>query len=78
MIPFGQDETVKVDQAHADLLTGLIVANKPKTVVELGIGGGQGSDAIIKGLAYNGQEYDYTIVDNWMDWNYEKGRNYLY
>jgi predicted O-methyltransferase YrrM len=70
MIPFGQDETVKVDQAHADLLTGLIVSNKPKTVVELGIGGGQGSDAIIKGLEYNSQDYDYTIVDNWMDWNY--------
>jgi predicted O-methyltransferase YrrM len=66
-IPFGQDETVKIDRAHADLLRGLIVAGKPKTILELGIGGGQATDAILDGLAYNQQDYQYTLVDNWLD-----------
>jgi len=39
-IPFGEDETIKIDRCHADLLRGLIVAGKPRTVLELGIGGG--------------------------------------
>lgn len=66
-IPFGQDDTIKIDRAHADLLTGLIKAGKPKTVLELGIGGGQATDAILEGLVYNQQPYDYTLVDNWLD-----------
>lgn len=67
MKPFGTDEGVKIDQAHADLLRGLIVAQKPKTVLELGIGGGQGTDAMLSGLEYNQQPYEYTLVDNWFD-----------
>jgi predicted O-methyltransferase YrrM len=66
-IPFGQDDNIKIDRAHADLLTGLIKSNKPKTVLELGIGGGQATDAILAGLDYNQQAYDYTLVDNWLD-----------
>jgi predicted O-methyltransferase YrrM len=67
MIKFGQDEGVKIDQAHADLITGLIKSHKPKTVLELGIGGGQSTNAILAGLDYNQQTFDYTLVDNWMD-----------
>jgi predicted O-methyltransferase YrrM len=66
-IPFGQDETVKIDRAHADLLTGLVKSSKPKTVLELGIGGGQATDAILAGLDYNQQTFNYTLVDNWLD-----------
>lgn len=66
-IPFGQDDTIKIDRAHADLLTGLVQASKPKTILELGIGGGQATDAILNGLEYNQQPYQYTLVDNWMD-----------
>ena len=43
-IPFGQDEGVKIDIEHAQLLTGLVMSNKPKTVLEFGIGGGQSAD----------------------------------
>lgn len=68
MIPFGQDEGVKIDVAHAMVLTGLVAANKPKTVLEIGLGGGQSCDAILSGLEFNKQEYEYTIVDNWHDW----------
>jgi predicted O-methyltransferase YrrM len=67
MIKFGQDEGVKIDQAHADLITGLIKSHKPKTVLELGIGGGQSTNAMLAGLDYNQQTFDYTLVDNWMD-----------
>ena len=68
MIPFGQDEGVKIDVAHAHLVTGLVKANKPKTVLEFGIGGGESTDAILEGLEYNQQAYKYTLVDNWHDW----------
>lgn len=70
MIAFGEDEGVKIDQAHADLLRGLIVSHKPKTILEMGIGGGQGTDAMLSGLEYNQQAYEYTLVDNWMDFGY--------
>lgn len=69
-IPFGQDETVKIDQAHADLLYGLVVASKPTSILELGIGGGQATDAMLKGVDYNQLTCQYTLVDNWMDFNY--------
>jgi len=67
-LPFGQDPVVKVDVAHAAMLTALVQANKPKMVLEIGIGGGQGTDAILAGLDFNQQEFDYTLVDNWHDW----------
>jgi len=68
MIPFGEDEGVKIDVAHAHLVTGLVKANKPTTVLEFGIGGGESTDAILEGLEYNQQAYKYTLVDNWYDW----------
>jgi predicted O-methyltransferase YrrM len=68
-IPFGQDNSVKIDRAHADLLTGLIKSSKPNKILELGIGGGQATDAMLAGLEYNQQPYQYTLVDNWMDFN---------
>lgn len=67
MIPFGEDNNIKIDVAHADLLRALVVAGKPKKVLELGIGGGQATDAILSGLEYNQQDYEYTLVDNWLD-----------
>ena len=68
-IPVGQDDTIKIDRAHADLLTGLIKAGKPKNILEMGIGGGQATDAILEGLTYNQQPYNYTLVDNWLDFD---------
>jgi predicted O-methyltransferase YrrM len=68
---FGKNDHVKIDQAHAELLKGLVVANKPKSILELGIGGGASADAILEGLAFNQQQYDYTLVDNWMDFGYK-------
>jgi predicted O-methyltransferase YrrM len=67
-IPFGQDEGVKIDVEHAQLLAGLVMSNKPKTVLEFGLGGGQSTDAILAGLQFNQQMFEYTVVDNWFDW----------
>ena len=59
---------VKIDVAHANLLNGLVQSNKPRTVLEIGLGGGQATDAILSGLEYNQQSYQYDIVDCWLDW----------
>lgn len=69
MKEFGTDENVKIDLAHANLLTALVQTQKPQSVLEIGLGGGQSADAILAGLKYNQQEYTYTLVDNWFDWN---------
>jgi predicted O-methyltransferase YrrM len=68
MIPFGTDEGVKIDDAHAALISGLVKSNKPKKILEIGIGGGKSADAILDALEFNQQEFEYTLVDNWFDW----------
>lgn len=68
MIPFGQDTAVKIDAVHAELVKSLVLANKPTTVLEIGIGGGQATDAILAGLDFNQTPYEYVLVDNWHDW----------
>jgi predicted O-methyltransferase YrrM len=62
------DDRVKIDKSHAYLLTGLVMANKPTKLLEIGLGGGESCNAILKGLEYNATSFDYTIVDNWHDW----------
>ena len=64
---FGEDESVKIDTAHAELIYGLIVSSKPKKILELGLGGGKSADAIIKGINYNQNNSEFSIVDNWLD-----------
>jgi predicted O-methyltransferase YrrM len=68
MAKFGQDEAVKIDWAHAGLLEGLVSSGKPKKILELGVGGGRSLESILKGIEYNSQPYEYTLVDNWGDW----------
>jgi predicted O-methyltransferase YrrM len=70
MIPFGQDENIKVDVAHSTLLTALVMSHKPQRILELGVGGGRSTDAMLSGLAYNQQPYQYTLVDNWHDFGF--------
>lgn len=72
MAEFGKDEAIKVDVAHATLLTGLVMANKPHTILELGVGGGRSTDALLSGIAYNGRPYEYTLVDNWHDFGFKQ------
>jgi len=66
---FRNNESVKIDIAHANLITGLILSQKPKNILELGLGGARSCDAIIKAIDYNNNNPKFTIVDNWLDWN---------
>lgn len=64
---FGTREEVKIDVAHSELIKGLILAHKPVSILEMGVGGGQSTNAILSGIEYNAQDYNYTLVDNWLD-----------
>lgn len=68
---FNENESVKIDTAHADLVYGLIVSSKPSNILELGLGGGKSADAIIKGIEYNENSPKFTIVDNWLDFDFQ-------
>lgn len=60
---------VKVDDAHCDLLAGLVRAQKPESILEFGFGGGGSLQAIYGAIADNGNHPDYTLVDNWKDFD---------
>lgn len=67
---FINNEHVKIDQSHADLLYGLIVSAKPKKILELGVGGGKSADTIVSAIQYNKNNCEFTIVDNWYDFGF--------
>lgn len=60
---------VKIDAAHGALLAGLIRALKPRSVLELGYGGGGSATWIQSAIRDNGQVCTHTLVDNWRDWD---------
>lgn len=60
---------IEIDQCHLDLLAGLIKSQKPVDVLELGFGSGKSVKSVLDALAYNTNEYNYTLVENWIDWN---------
>ena len=61
-----------VDDAHEDLVSGLVRAHKPQSVLELGLGSGGVTEQIALALVANGQPCDYTLVDNWTDFDGEQ------
>jgi len=63
---------VRIDQAHIDLIAGLVKANKPKITLEIGMGSGSVTDAIIQAQQYNQIDLQHTVVDNWHDWNFNR------
>lgn len=68
---FKNNFIVKVDKAHSDTIKGLVYGQKPQRILELGLGGGESTDAILEALAYNNQTYEYTLVDNWLDFDFK-------
>jgi predicted O-methyltransferase YrrM len=68
---FKENENVKIDTSHAELVYGLIVSAKPMKILELGLGGGKSADSIIKGIEYNENNPEFTIVDNWLDFDFQ-------
>jgi predicted O-methyltransferase YrrM len=61
------DQIVAVDHAHAALLFALVMVQKPRRLLEIGMGSGKTADAILEALEYNGGEHAYTLVDSWLD-----------
>lgn len=71
MKKFGTDDNIKIDIAHAEIIKSLVMASKPSEIIEFGIGGGRSTDAILSGLDYNQQKFNYTLVDNWLDFGHK-------
>lgn len=67
---FGENEIVKIDDAHCYLIYGLILSHKPSNILELGIGSGKTTDLIINAVNYNQNKANITVVDNWYDFNF--------
>lgn len=63
---------IEIDVAHAFLIDGLVRSFKPTNILELGFGGGRSHNAIATGALYNCNKPHYTLVDSWLDWNYEQ------
>ncbi len=58
---------VSIDQAHANLLFGLVCAFKPNRILEFGIGAGVSVDAILRAVSFNENSPSYALVDNGND-----------
>lgn len=61
------DRMVAIDQCHAALVQALVQSQKPQDLLEIGIGSGKSTDAILEALSFNGGYRSYTLVDNWVD-----------
>ena len=68
---FRENDPVKVDKAHALTISGFVYSQKPQRVLELGLGGGESTEAILQALKYNQQPFHYTLVDNWVDYEFK-------
>lgn len=63
-----------IDIAHAILLYGVILSQKPKNILELGIGTGVASETILNAIKYNSIECNYDAVDFCMAFSEETKR----
>jgi predicted O-methyltransferase YrrM len=72
-------EDIKIDSNHVELIYGLILSAKPKTILEFGLGRAVATDRILTAILYNGIPVRYTVVDNWKDFGGkipDEARNY--
>lgn len=60
---------VSIDLCHNILIFGLLLSLKPKYVLEIGIGGGYTTRALLDAIKYNDNNSSLTCVDNWHDWS---------
>jgi predicted O-methyltransferase YrrM len=65
---FNEDAGRMVDEAHAELIYGLVYSHKPDNILELGLGGGRSLDAILQSAELNNNSPSITVVDDWSDW----------
>lgn len=57
-----------IDVAHNFFLAAAVMAKKPDTILELGVGTGFATFALVTAVQFNGKGH-ITAVDNWADWN---------
>ncbi len=61
-------DEVAIDANHIHLISSLVMCSKPKTLLELGIGSGATTNALLEAMAYNQNGAELTCVDNFVDW----------
>jgi len=66
-----------IDICHSFLLFGIIAAQKPKSILELGIGTGVGCETILNAVKYNQQDYNYDALDNLYDLGGNLSNDYI-
>lgn len=60
------NNTVAMDQNHAEFIYGCLISKKPEQILEMGFGIGAVTKYLIQGKQYNGIG-KLTVVDNWLD-----------
>jgi predicted O-methyltransferase YrrM len=60
---------VMMDDCHIDLIHALVLSAKPKSILEIGIGSGATTLALLDAVKMNGNGATVTCVDNFGDWN---------
>lgn len=73
MQQFNTQDGIQVDEAHVALINGIVKSQKPQKILELGLGSGTTTDAILEALQFNQQTFEFTLVDLWLEpgWNGE-------
>ena len=60
-----------MDKNHIDLIYSLIISQKPRSILELGIGSGFLTCKILEAISYNEiHQTTFDCVDNFIDWGY--------
>lgn len=68
MFRINTPDYVEMDDAHIALIKGMAMALKPSRILELGIGSGKTTNALIEAVQFNRNNCSITVVDNWCDW----------
>jgi predicted O-methyltransferase YrrM len=63
------EDAVRIDDCHIDLIYGLIVSQKPSSILELGFGSGRSAKRICDAIEHNRNRPTFKLVDNWMDFD---------
>ncbi len=65
---FPTADEVPMDDNHIALIKSLAMCSKPNHILELGIGSGAVTNALLEAMAHNGNGATLTCVDNFTDW----------
>ena len=63
---------VIMDDCHIDLIHALVLAAKPISILEIGVGNGAVTKALIRAALINDNRAGITLVDGFNDWNFDR------